>query len=243
MREEYMSSQEIMQEIADLKIKLALQQEFEQEVSTILEQTNMIDEGQTQPVQDMETKVLRDIADHMRPTAHLHGHTLPKGLRVFAVALLLVIVSISSAFATVHMIQIGLLKLDMQTYQERTSYGLQPSGETLDVPAEWKGSFYPTYIPESFVLYDCTSYDVEYRTRNDETLLNFSEYEYGGRVSLDTENAEISTTQINGIEATLIEKDGWVAVVWAANNRLFVIDMDGNIEEILKVAESVTMIP
>ena len=67
MREEYMSSQEIMQEIADLKIKLALQQEFEQEVSTILEQTNMIDEGQTQPVQDMETKVLRDIADHMLP--------------------------------------------------------------------------------------------------------------------------------------------------------------------------------
>lgn len=141
-----MSSQEIMQEIADLKIKLALQQEFEQEVSTILEQTNMIDEGQTQPVRDMETKVLRDIADHMRPTAYLHGHTLPKGLRVFAVALLLVIVSISSAFATVHMIQIGLLKLDMQTYQERTSYGLQPSGETLDVPTEWEGSFYPTYI-------------------------------------------------------------------------------------------------
>lgn len=29
MREEYMSSQEIMQEIADLKIRLALQQEFE----------------------------------------------------------------------------------------------------------------------------------------------------------------------------------------------------------------------
>lgn len=144
-----MSSQEIMQEIADLKIRLALQQEFEQEVSTILEQTNMIDEGQAQPVRDMETKVLRDIADHMRPTAHLHGHTLPKGLRVFAVALLLVIVSISSAFATVHMIQIGLLKLDMQTYQERTSYGLQPSEETLDVPAEWEGSFYPTYIQKA----------------------------------------------------------------------------------------------
>lgn len=242
MREEYMSSQEIMQEIADLKIKLALQQEFEQEVSTILEQTNMIDEGQAQPVRDMETKVLRDIADHMRPTAHLHGHTLPKGLRVFAVALLLVIVSISSAFATVHMIQIGLLKLDMQTYQERTSYGLQPSGETLDVPAEWEGSFYPTYIPEGFVLYDCISHNAEYRTENDETL-TFSECEYGSRVSLDTENAEMSKAQINGTEATLVEKNGWVAVVWAANNRFFVIDMDGNIEEILKVAESVTMIP
>ena len=71
MREEYMSSQEIMQEIADLKIKLALQQEFEQEVSTILEQTNMIDEGQTQPVRDMETKVLRDIADHMLSLIHI----------------------------------------------------------------------------------------------------------------------------------------------------------------------------
>lgn len=242
MREEYMSSQEIMQEIAELKIRLALQQEFEQEVTDILEQTNAVDKGQTQPIRDMETKVLKDIAQHIQPSVHRHSWTFPKGLRFLAVALLLMIVSVGSAFATVHMIQIGLLKLDVQTYQERTSYALQPSGETMNVPAEWKGAFYPTYIPEGFVLHDCMSKEAEYRTGNNETL-TFSENAYGARISLDTENAEISITQVNGIEATLIEKNGWAAVVWTANNRLFVIDMDGNAEEVLMVAASVTMIP
>ena len=35
MCEEYLSSKEIMQKIADLKIRLALQQEFEQEVKAV----------------------------------------------------------------------------------------------------------------------------------------------------------------------------------------------------------------
>lgn len=73
MREEYMSSQEIMQEIADLKIRLALQQEFEQEVTDILEQTNVVEKGQTQPIRDMETKVLADIAQHIHPSVHRHS--------------------------------------------------------------------------------------------------------------------------------------------------------------------------
>lgn len=242
MREEYMSSQEILQEIADLKIRLALQQEFEQEVADILKQSNTDDDGQTQPIRDMEAKVLREIAQHTHPSAHRRNHLPSKCIRVLAVALLLVIVSVGSAFATVHMIQIGLLKLDVQTYQERTSYGLQPSGETLDVPAEWEGSFYPTYIPEGFALHDCVSMEAEYRTAKNETL-TFGEYAYGARVSLDTENASVSTVQVNGAEATLVEKNDWVAVVWNANNRLFVVDMDGNTEEVLKVAASVTMIP
>ena len=37
MCEEYLSSKEIMQKIADLKIRLALQQEFEQEVDELIE--------------------------------------------------------------------------------------------------------------------------------------------------------------------------------------------------------------
>ncbi len=242
MREEYMNSQEIMQEIANLKIRLALQQEFEQEVAGILKRSYAIEEGQNTPIRDMETKVLRDLAQHARSSVHRRGHGLSKCGRVFAAVLLLMLVSVGSAFAAVRMVQIGLLKLDVQTYQERTSYALQPSGETLEVPAEWTGDFYPAYIPKGFALYDCMSREAEYRTGNSETL-TFSENAYGARVSLDTENAAVSTVQVNGAEATLIEKNGWVAVVWTANNRLFVVDMDGSAEEALKVANSVTMIP
>lgn len=241
MREEYMTSQEIIQEIADLKIRLALQLEFEQEVEEILASPPP-DENEMQAIQNMEAKVLNTLAQRKSHPAVRRSHSFPKVGRILAIALLLILVSIGSAFATAHMIQIGLLKLDVQTYPDYTSYSLIPSGETIDVPAEWEGSFYPTYIPDGFVLYDCVFKIANYITENNKTL-TFTENSYGSSTSFDTENAIISTVEVNGIEATLIEKNGWVAVIWTAHNRFFSVDIDGSVEEALTVANSVVMIP
>ena len=64
MCEEYLSSKEIVQKIADLKIRLALQQEFEQEVDKLVAEVNPTDTGQTRQIREMEEQVLRDIAAH-----------------------------------------------------------------------------------------------------------------------------------------------------------------------------------
>ena len=47
MCEEYLSSKEIMQKIADLKIRLALQQEFEQEVDELVAEVDPAGAGQS----------------------------------------------------------------------------------------------------------------------------------------------------------------------------------------------------
>ena len=62
MYEEYLNSKEIVQKIADLKIRLALQQEFEQEVDELLEKANPSDAGQTQQIREMEERVFKNIA-------------------------------------------------------------------------------------------------------------------------------------------------------------------------------------
>lgn len=72
--------------------------------------------------------------------------------------------------ATVHMVQIGLLKLEIQTYPERTSYGLVPSGTTMNVPEEWIGDFYPAYIPEGFEFDRCYSLNAIYYDKNGGSL-------------------------------------------------------------------------
>ena len=137
MCEEYLSSKEIVQKIADLKIRLALQQEFEQEVDKLVAEVNPTDAGQTRKIREMEEKVLRDIAAHTgrRKQRHEQKRRFPRYARVIAAIALLITVSVGSAMATVHMVQIGLLKLDIQTYPERTSYGLVPSDAAMDVPA------------------------------------------------------------------------------------------------------------
>lgn len=145
MYEEYLNSKEIVQKIADLKIRLALQQEFEQEVDKLVAEVNPTDTGQTRQIREMEEQVLRDIAAHTvrRTQRHEQKRRFPRCARVIAAIALLIMVSVGSAMATVHMVQIGLLKLDIQTYPERTSYGLVPSDAAMDVPAEWQGDFYP----------------------------------------------------------------------------------------------------
>ena len=111
----------------------------------------------------------------------------------------------------------------------------------MNVPQEWAGDFYPAYIPEGFEFDRCYSSDAIYYDK-DENSLSFSEETYGARTSLDTENANLSSVLINGAEATLIEKDGWTAVVWSANNRLFIVDLDGGKDEALRVAASVILV-
>ena len=125
MYEEYLNSKEIVQKIADLKIRLALQQEFEQEVDKLVAEVNPTDTGQTRQIREMEEQVLRDIAAHTvrRTQRHEQKRRFPRCARVIAAIALLIMVSVGSAMATVHMVQIGLLKLDIQTYPERTSYG------------------------------------------------------------------------------------------------------------------------
>ena len=109
------------------------------------------------------------------------------------------------------------------------------------MPQEWAGDFYPAYIPEGFEFDRCYSSEAIYYDKAGNSL-SFSEETYGARASLDTENANLSSVLINGAEATLIEKDGWAAVVWSANNRLFTVEIDGTKEAALRVAASVILI-
>lgn len=111
----------------------------------------------------------------------------------------------------------------------------------MNVSQEWTGDFYPAYIPEKFKFDCCYNGIANYLDSNDK-MLSFSENAYGTRISLDTENANLSSVFINGAEATLIEKNGWTAVVWSANNRFFIIEMDGVKDEALRVAASVILI-
>ena len=124
MCEEYLSAKELLQKIAELKIRLALQQEFEQEVDELAAEADLTDAGQLRRIREMEERVLDDIAAHTARRRPRRKRRFSQAARIAAVLALLVMVSVSSAMATVHMVQIGLLKLDIRSYPERTSYGL-----------------------------------------------------------------------------------------------------------------------
>ena len=251
MCEEYMSSQEIRQAIAALKIRLALQLDFEREADALIVEADAIDPEQTRHVRDMEARVLGDIARHTdKRHSRANKFLRRRSARVIALIAVLLLVGLGSSLATVELIRSGVWKLNVQTYSTHTDYSLVPSDNIMEIPQNWAGSFYPAYIPEGFELYMCSTVlpMADYRDSNDKQLC-YTEDTYGTTTSLDTENAELSTADINGSEATVIEKKGWCAVVWSTNNRIFIVDMGGaeedrakTKEEVLKVARSVTLV-
>lgn len=209
----------------------------------LLANADPCDDGQARKILEMEENTLKHIAAYMgwqnQPRTPKLRFSL--GMRVAATIVLLAVVGVGSAMAAVHMVQIGLLKLEIETYPEYTIYGLVSSEDIVEVPQDWNGNFYPAYIPDGFEFDRYYSSFVMYYAEAG-NCLSFSEDTYGSKTSLDTENANLSTVLINGVEATLIEKDGWTAVVWSANNRLFIVDMDGEKDEALKTAASVIMV-
>ena len=242
MCEEYLSADEITKKIAELKIRLALHLEFEQEVNDVVAESNIPDAVRDQSIKEMEESALRDISVQFEGgKSNKQKRRLSRASRIAIAAAVLILVSLGSALATAHMIQNGVLKLNAQTYSERTSYTLVSTGKTVDIPEEWNGDFYPTYIPEGYEFEKCYHSEVVYRNENEETF-SFSEETYGASISLDTEDANVSSIMINGASGTVIEKEGWIAIIWSANNRVFTVDMIGTKEEALRIAVSVTLI-
>lgn len=143
--------------------------------------------------------------------------------------------------ATIHVVKIGLLEIDVRDNAGNLSFGMTDTGVQMEVPAEWEGSFYPSYIPEGYSLsyidrYGAVHVDSEGRE------LTFGEKNPTARFTFDTEGGNITNVLINGSEAIVIEKEGWTTVVWSANNHLFYVVTQAPMHTALQVAASVTLI-
>ena len=229
-----MTAEEIRQEIAKLKLRLAFQQDFEDEVGTL--------RGNAFPARVKRLcDGLKARTELSTPPRRRTAWYIPKGGRIVAAVLIVLMVGAGSAIAALQMAGVGLLGLNAQSYPDHTSYSLTYTGKTIEVPESWEDSFYPAYIPEGFVYKESYFQGVDYVDAKG-NMLSYSENTMGAHISFDTENADVKAVQINGAEATLIEKEGWSTVIWSANNRLFVVDLKGEAEIALMVAASVTLI-
>ena len=229
-----MTAEEIRQEIAKLKLRLAFQQDFEDEVETL--DRAAFPERVKRLCDGLKTRTEPSTPPRRRTAWHI-----PKGGRIVAAVLIVLMVGAGSAIAALQMAGVSLLGLSAQSYPDHTSYSLTYTGKTIEVPESWDGSFYPAYIPDGFVYKESYLHEVVYADAKGNTL-SYSEYTMGTQASYDTENANVKAVHINGAEAMFIEKEGWSAVIWSANNRLFIVDLKGEAEIALKVALSVTMI-
>ncbi len=242
MTEEYMTSAEIRQKIAELKIRLAFQLEFEEELERTLAECQQSDESAEGVMKAGEPKILREIdaAARKARAAARNEKGMPRGWKIVAIAAVLMAVSIGSALAAIcGLVDAGVLKFDVQT--QGTIFELMDPEKRVIVPEGWQGEYYPTYIPEGyeFSYYDGTG--VYYRNSAGDKLY-FDENLYGRRRFVDTETSTVSYMTLNGSEVMVVEKSGLITIVWSIDERYYCVGIEDEKALALKVAASVEMI-
>ena len=242
MTEEYMTSAEIRQKIAELKIRLAFQLEFEEELERTLAECQQSDESAEEVMKAGEPKILREIdaAARKARAAARNEKGMPRGWKIVAIAAVLMAVSIGSALAAIcGLVDAGVLKFDVQT--QGTIFELMDPEKRVIVPEGWQGKYYPTYIPEGYMFSGFMKNGVCYTNRNGKKLY-FDEKSYGDRSIADTEDVMVEHVMINGVEAVISEKRGVTMVAWSLNGKYFVVSISEDRETVLRVVAGVELI-
>ncbi|MCH5286131.1 MAG: DUF4367 domain-containing protein [Christensenellaceae bacterium] len=169
---------------------------------------------------------------------------LSRAVTVAAGLLLVLFIGFSTAMAVSPSIRYHMMGLLIQPTDEYTTFGL---GETasIEIPSEWYGRYYPTYIPENYELsefYGNKAAPSVIFADPDDNVVDFSELDEMSTLVIDTENAAVTYTTVHDLQAMVVEKGRWVAVIWAENDRYFCIMANTDADTALQIARSVIKI-
>ena len=242
--------QQEMRDIQDRAYDLFGELILEKEANELLAEIEAEGEESTESeafIARVDARCLKIIKNHSRKARmrHFLMHTVPHFGRVAAVIIAVVTLAGCTALAASKTVRVYLQHLLVEKTAEYTRLSLAPSeSEYVDVPDEWEGSYYPTYIPEGLKMISITPFSVAYSY--DDSLFPkfiFGEYGEGSVVQIDTEGATISQTTIHGQLAYISTKGSFVNVYWSEGTRYFVLTFRDMSEQIaMEVAESVTQI-
>lgn len=170
---------------------------------------------------------------------------IPKACRVTAMVLLACYLSLTVAIAASSTVRVAIFEFILQTEDEYTQvWMVDDKTKYIKVPAEWKGFYYPSYIPEGYELYEVDPTFIEvYYLDDQNNRLCFMEGTDGDSVLFDTEDAGMEYIDLHGTEALLSQKGRWTTVVWSIDNRFFLLELENCEKEIaIEIARSVRMI-
>lgn len=168
--------------------------------------------------------------------------------KIAATVLMVLNLGLVAAVALSNDMRVEIVNFVQRQNSSYLQVGMQTTGESIDIPADWPENYFPSYIPEGFTVYQYIPYPrdstIIYRDGNDREL-EFTVCSAYGNFNFNVEGATVTDIQINGYPATLIE-DGHAALtfttaVWCVGDTvMYVQGCEVSTEEVLKVARSVT---
>ncbi|HPJ03488.1 MAG TPA: DUF4367 domain-containing protein [Candidatus Limiplasma sp.] len=182
----------------------------------------------------------------LQRTRTFFRQTLPKIGQIAAILIAVITVVGGVAIATSHTIRVQVMKMLVQIEEQYTSLSLvEDADASFEIPAEWNGEYYPSYIPAGFegnvVISFPGNHMVEFNdNENNAIKIVFSEYGDSTMANIDTENATIEAITIGNDSGFIAIKDSHIYIYWDNGRLFFVLQTNGIDEEVaVRIAQSV----
>ena len=240
---------EIQDKHLDTMIKLAFEYKDGLETqNNAVEEDNMpvIDTARKEAVWEkaMEKYTKMEAAEKKKNRIVQFRRSIPRIIQVAACLVLVMGIATPFAIANVEAIRVKVMELLIDIQEDHTELSFfENDNKAFYVPANWSGLYYPSDIPDEFVVAEMSEIycDVTYINAAGAKIY-YSEYQPDDLVDINSENATLSHAVINGENAFVIERENLVIVTWASEERFFVVEAETTKEEALVIAESVRRI-
>jgi len=241
----------LYEEYEDSLFKLVMHDAAEKEGKLFLEEKEKLkNDLECMPCEAGLKRFSQQLDAHLKkPKAYAKRQRVLKALNRVALAMLAVIVILFASVATVQAVRVRVLNFLMDIQQEYTSFQLKDSSsgsEGNSAPIDWHKAYVPTYIPDGYEVSAISNSEslkrIEFKNPQG-MFITYMEISEGNKPALDTENASaFKPVSINGHEGSLIVKNSLVTVIWAMNDRMFMIRGQMEKDTAVKMAEGVKYI-
>lgn len=248
MRKNQTNYDEIQDKHLDTMIKLAFQyaDALEAQENTVKDDEYPVDEERKNAVwaMTMEKLAQRNAAEKKEKRIMQFSQSIPRIIQIAACLVLVMGIVTPFAIANVEIFRAKVMQLLINIQEDHTELLFIENEEAAyDVPVDWGGMYYPSYIPDGFSLTDIGVLycDVLFTASNGDYIC-FSEYQQDAFVDINSENGDLSYASIHGKNAFIIVRDSITIVTWSTDERFFVLETKLSKSEAFAVAEGVRKI-
>lgn len=244
VHENHEMSHALYEDLAALKIRIAFAEiseaeldEYDRELSSISE-SDYSEAAQKKALKLIECRLNRQLSKRFIKK------TLPHTLQIVSVMLLLFFIGLTTAVATVRPVRLRIMDFIAQIEENYSAISIvYNENEGIVVPDEWKGKYYPYYIPDEYEFsYIDELFNIAYYAASEDCILQFSEYEDTIYTNVDIDEGNAFEITINGNVGIAMTDENSTTITWCVDGTYLYLYFSGDLETAKLIANNVKLI-
>ena len=241
VHENHEMSHALYEDLAALKIRIAFAEISEAELDDYDRELLSVSESDYSEAAQKRALKLIERKLNKQLSKRFIRKTLPHTIQVVAITLLLFFIGLTTAIATVQPVRLRILDFIAQIEENYSAVSLAFSeNEEVVVPDEWKGKYYPYYIPDEYTLtYIDELYNIVCYTAMNDCVLQFSEYEDTIYTNVNINEEYAFDIAINGNDGIAMADEAGTTIAWCVDDTYLYLSFSGDLDTAKLIASNV----